>query len=173
MNTMGIVYRSLGLFDPAQVLLERALDVRKKALGPDHPVGSGTLADASAGCIVFFPAGAYRINGRLSVPQYVELRGAQDSLVKEDCYTVLCFFADKDQPNNPPIITMAADSDVPDIPIPLHIAIVLWAKRIAIGETSEAAAPVREALQDVLSDLGLYYRDTTRGKPLVPDITGS
>lgn len=71
-----------------------------------------------------------------------------------------------------PTLTMAVDSDVPDIPIPLHIAIVLWAKRIAIGETSEASAPVREALQDILSDLGLYYRDTTLGKPVVPDITG-
>jgi serine/threonine protein kinase/Tfp pilus assembly protein PilF len=45
MNTMGIVYRSLGLFDPAQVLLERALDVRTKALGPDHPDVAATLSD--------------------------------------------------------------------------------------------------------------------------------
>jgi serine/threonine protein kinase/Tfp pilus assembly protein PilF len=45
MNTMGIVYRSLGLFDSAQVLLEKALDIRTKALGADHPDVAITLSD--------------------------------------------------------------------------------------------------------------------------------
>jgi serine/threonine protein kinase/Flp pilus assembly protein TadD len=45
MNTMGIVYRSLGLFDPAQDLLEKALDIRTKALGTDHPDVAVTLSD--------------------------------------------------------------------------------------------------------------------------------
>ncbi|MGB7295583.1 MAG: serine/threonine-protein kinase [Candidatus Aminicenantales bacterium] len=45
MNTMGIVYRSLGLFDPAQALLEKALELRTKALGPDHPDVAVTLSD--------------------------------------------------------------------------------------------------------------------------------
>jgi serine/threonine protein kinase/Flp pilus assembly protein TadD len=45
MNTMGIVYRSLGLFDPAQTLLEKALDIRTKVLGPDHPDVADTLSD--------------------------------------------------------------------------------------------------------------------------------
>jgi serine/threonine protein kinase len=45
MNTMGIVYRSLGLFDSAQVLLEKALDIRTKALGTDHPDVAITLSD--------------------------------------------------------------------------------------------------------------------------------
>jgi serine/threonine protein kinase/tetratricopeptide (TPR) repeat protein len=45
MNTMGYVYRNLGLFDSAQGLLEKALDIRTKALGPDHPDVATTLAD--------------------------------------------------------------------------------------------------------------------------------
>ena len=43
MNTMGIVYISLGLFDPAQTLLQRALEIRTTALGPDHPDVAATL----------------------------------------------------------------------------------------------------------------------------------
>jgi eukaryotic-like serine/threonine-protein kinase len=45
MNTMGFVYEELGLYDPAQALLEKALDTRLKALGPDHPDVATTLSD--------------------------------------------------------------------------------------------------------------------------------
>jgi eukaryotic-like serine/threonine-protein kinase len=45
MNTMGFVYESLGLYVPAQKLLETALDIRTKALGPDHPDVATTLSD--------------------------------------------------------------------------------------------------------------------------------
>jgi eukaryotic-like serine/threonine-protein kinase len=45
MNTMGFVYQELGLFDPAQALLEKTLDIRTKALGPDHPDVATTLSD--------------------------------------------------------------------------------------------------------------------------------
>ena len=45
MNTMGFVYESLGLYDPAQALLEKALETRIKALGPDHPDVAITLSD--------------------------------------------------------------------------------------------------------------------------------
>ncbi len=43
MSTMGLVYDSLGLFGPAQSLLEKALETRLGALGPDHPDVAGTL----------------------------------------------------------------------------------------------------------------------------------
>jgi len=43
MNTMGLVYDSLGLYAPAQALLEKALETRMKALGPGHPDVAGTL----------------------------------------------------------------------------------------------------------------------------------
>jgi serine/threonine protein kinase/Tfp pilus assembly protein PilF len=45
MHTMGFVYESLGLYDPAQALLEKALDTRTKTLGPDHPDVATTLSD--------------------------------------------------------------------------------------------------------------------------------
>jgi len=45
MNTMGFVYRNLGLYNSAQGLLERALDIRTKALGPDHSEVATTLSD--------------------------------------------------------------------------------------------------------------------------------
>jgi tetratricopeptide (TPR) repeat protein len=44
MSTMGLVYDSLGLFDSAQALLEKALDTRLKVLGPDHPDVAGTMS---------------------------------------------------------------------------------------------------------------------------------
>ena len=45
MNTMGYVYGSLGLFDAAQSLLEAALEIRTKALGPDHLDVATTLSE--------------------------------------------------------------------------------------------------------------------------------
>jgi len=45
MHTIGKVYQSLGLFDPAQALLEKALETRIKTLGPDHPDVAITLSD--------------------------------------------------------------------------------------------------------------------------------
>ncbi len=43
MYTMGSVFESLGLFDRAQDLLEKALDVRTTTLGPDHTDVGTTL----------------------------------------------------------------------------------------------------------------------------------
>src|SRR5262249_27988269 len=37
MGTMGIVYEQLGLLTRAQVLLERALELRRLLQGPEHP----------------------------------------------------------------------------------------------------------------------------------------
>jgi serine/threonine protein kinase/tetratricopeptide (TPR) repeat protein len=45
MNTIGGVFQNLGLFGPAQALLETALAIRTKALGPDHPEVAVTLSD--------------------------------------------------------------------------------------------------------------------------------
>ena len=45
MNTMGFVYESLGLFDAAQSLLEKALEIRTKALGQEHLDVATTLSD--------------------------------------------------------------------------------------------------------------------------------
>ena len=45
MNTMGFVYQSLGLYNPAQTLLEKALETRIKTLGPEHPAVAETLSN--------------------------------------------------------------------------------------------------------------------------------
>jgi len=37
MHTMGLVYQNLGLYEDAAPLEQEALEVRRKALGPDHP----------------------------------------------------------------------------------------------------------------------------------------
>lgn len=44
MSTMGLVYDSLGLYNPAQALLEKALETRQKTLGSDDPDVAGTLS---------------------------------------------------------------------------------------------------------------------------------
>lgn len=45
MGTMGYVYRALGLFDEGRPLLEQALALRERALGPDHPDVAQSLKD--------------------------------------------------------------------------------------------------------------------------------
>lgn len=44
MSTMGTVYDSLGLYDPARTLLEKALETRRQTLGPDDPDVASTLS---------------------------------------------------------------------------------------------------------------------------------
>jgi serine/threonine protein kinase len=43
MDTMGTVYRNLGLYAPSEALLSRSLDIKRARLGPNDP---GTLATA-------------------------------------------------------------------------------------------------------------------------------
>ncbi len=45
MGTMGYVYRALGLFDEGRPLLEQALALRERELGPDHPDVARSLKD--------------------------------------------------------------------------------------------------------------------------------
>lgn len=45
MGTMGVVYENLGLYNAAQGLLEKALETRTKALGPEHPDVLSTLSE--------------------------------------------------------------------------------------------------------------------------------
>jgi tetratricopeptide (TPR) repeat protein len=45
MATMGVVYRSLGLYGDSVRLLERAVDVRRQAVGPRHADVAATLQD--------------------------------------------------------------------------------------------------------------------------------
>lgn len=73
-----------------------------------------------------------------------------------------------------PIMSMAADSDVPRIKLPLHLAIVYWAKLIALGETDETAGETRARLSEILDDLPLWYEahSETADKFEVTGVTG-
>jgi len=48
MNTMGRVYRGLGLYQPARELLEEGLRVRRSTLGDDHPSVAASLLALAA-----------------------------------------------------------------------------------------------------------------------------
>lgn len=56
-----------------------------------------------------------------------------------------------------PTLEMTADSDVPQIHLGLHEAVVLWAQLLAIGETSEAAKDVKDVLANLLNDIPKFY----------------
>jgi non-specific serine/threonine protein kinase/serine/threonine-protein kinase len=45
MDTMGRVYRNLGLYDQARPLLEEAVEIQRGELGPEHPELAGSLKD--------------------------------------------------------------------------------------------------------------------------------
>jgi eukaryotic-like serine/threonine-protein kinase len=50
MDTMGLVYKNLGLYGQARPLLERAVETRRRVLGPEHP---DTLRSMDALAVVF------------------------------------------------------------------------------------------------------------------------
>jgi eukaryotic-like serine/threonine-protein kinase len=50
MHTMGLVYKNLGLYSPADTLLQRASQLRRSVLGPED---AATLASANALAIVY------------------------------------------------------------------------------------------------------------------------
>ncbi|MEM7791574.1 MAG: glycosyl hydrolase family 28-related protein [Verrucomicrobiota bacterium] len=78
---------------------------------------AGLVASASSGCIVFLPPGAYNVQGRLSVPSFVELRGVHDSMFGKDSRSLLCSFADKGILEGIPFIKLAANSGLRGIAI--------------------------------------------------------
>jgi tetratricopeptide (TPR) repeat protein/predicted Ser/Thr protein kinase len=56
MHVMGRAYESLGLYDQGELLLERALETRRRVLGGDHP---DTLASMHSLGIVYWREGRY------------------------------------------------------------------------------------------------------------------
>lgn len=56
-----------------------------------------------------------------------------------------------------PIMSMSSDDDVPRIKVPLHMAVVYWAKILATGETDETNGETRQRLQEILGDLPTWY----------------
>ncbi len=88
MSTMGTVYDSLGLYAPAQALLEKALETRTKALGPDHPDVAGALGQL--GTVMWhrgdlakakdFMEHALAINEKLFGPDSIEVAASLHNL---------------------------------------------------------------------------------------------
>lgn len=69
-----------------------------------------------------------------------------------------------------PTLTMALDTDSPPFPTPLHWAVVLFAKLIALGETGEAADEAQKVLGPILQRLPSYYhRRAAAPQSLRPD----
>lgn len=56
-----------------------------------------------------------------------------------------------------PIQSLSLDTDVPRVKLPVHMAIVWWAKLLALGDTDEQAGETRARLQEILGDLGNWY----------------
>lgn len=73
---------------------------------------AGNAANSGSGAVVFVPAGVYRIDGRLTVPRFVELRGVHDTPFNAEGRSILCSFADKNDPQKPAFINLEADSGV-------------------------------------------------------------
>ncbi len=83
MDTIGSVYRSLGLYDKARPLLERALAQRIALLGPDHPDVGDSLHDL--GTLYYF-SGDYDLseqNLRQSLAVRTKAYGEHDARVAE------------------------------------------------------------------------------------------
>lgn len=70
-----------------------------------------------------------------------------------------------------PTLSMALDTDVPELNLALHMLPVLWANLFALGETQESAAAVTALIDRLTSQIPLYYRQSA-GDPvtLQPDI---
>jgi hypothetical protein len=63
-----------------------------------------------------------------------------------------------------PIMTLSDDNEIPRIKTPLHMAILWWAKLLLLGDTDENVAETRARLNEVLSDIPLWY-DNSRAEP--------
>jgi hypothetical protein len=70
-----------------------------------------------------------------------------------------------------PTMTLTADTDIPKIPLGLHLAIVYLTKIIALGETYQNFSRDVEMVEKVMGDISTYYL-TAGGQPIRwrPDI---
>ena len=70
-------------------------------------------AGAEGGGIVFIPPGKYRVNGNLTVPTGVELKGASDlASVPKGQGTIIEIYAGKDEPNGEPFLKLSENSGI-------------------------------------------------------------
>lgn len=57
-----------------------------------------------------------------------------------------------------PTLAMSADSDVPTIKLPLHMGIVIWAEKFAIGDTGESSDGVDKDLAPYINAIPQMYQ---------------
>lgn len=70
-------------------------------------------ASANGGGIVFLPSGHYRVNGHLTIPSNVELRGATDlSTVPHGSGAIIEAYENKGNPNGDPFIAISSNAGV-------------------------------------------------------------
>ncbi|OFX02421.1 MAG: hypothetical protein A3E78_01960 [Alphaproteobacteria bacterium RIFCSPHIGHO2_12_FULL_63_12] len=70
-----------------------------------------------------------------------------------------------------PTLEMATGSDVPPIIAPLHPACVVWAQKLALGETGEALEELRKEIADIVGDTGEFYlKSASNPTPLSIDL---
>jgi hypothetical protein len=56
-----------------------------------------------------------------------------------------------------PIMSMGSDTEEPRIKLPLHLAISLWARLIALGETDDSTGETTKRLSEIISDIPNWY----------------
>jgi len=72
---------------------------------------------------------------------------------------------------NVPTLTLAVDTDIPKIPLGLHMAIVYLTKILALGETYQNYDRDVAMVEKIMGDIGTYYsQDGGEGWKLTPDI---
>lgn len=64
-----------------------------------------------------------------------------------------------------PLLVMAVDSDVPQVPLQLHDLIVKYAQVECFGETSEAMEPVLAQIELIRQRIPLWYRQSAAENP--------
>ncbi|MDL2262450.1 discoidin domain-containing protein [Bacteroidales bacterium OttesenSCG-928-I21] len=102
-----------------RLIREAYLEVMNAAQDATSNIQAALDAAASnGGGIVYLPAGHYKVSGHLTIPAGVELKGANDvGTHPMGIGTVLLAFADKNNINGKPFITMAANSGIRGITV--------------------------------------------------------
>jgi len=137
-----------------------------------------SVVSAGGGGVVFVPAGFYRLDGTLTIPSRVTLRGEWKTPVAGHPITgtVLKVYAGQNDENGPPFIGLSASSAVKDLafwyPDQLPGAIVPYAP--TIQRVDNGANHSAENITLVNSYVGFTtYREGIGGRPMARNIYGT
>jgi serine/threonine protein kinase/Tfp pilus assembly protein PilF len=136
LDRMGVFYMNLGLYAPAQVLLERSLETRAKTLGPDHPEVAVGLIDL---------AELYRIQGKYEQAERLLNRSLtirEKAFGRDDTQVAIAL-------NNLAALARAQGKYVQAEP--------LYLRSLAI--TEKAVGTVHQRVATILDNLAVLYGD--------------